>query len=212
MMFYDLYANVPPDVVDAFVRECELGRLVTVSPDGLPHLGLYPFVYEPPAIALHANRADEVLADLASNPRCVFEVDDVLGVIPSYWIHPEDAVMATAYHRTVVFECTATVSADVQALASQQMRLLARYQPEGGFLAVAPEHAHYRGALSAIRALRLDIERTRVKYKLAQNRTPEVRARVASELRKRGRRNDARAAEQLEWTIAHERASGRAGR
>jgi predicted FMN-binding regulatory protein PaiB len=204
VIFYDYYADVPPEIVDAFVGECELGRLVTASADGLPHIGLYPFVYERPTIALHANKSDELLADLASNPRCVFEVDDVLGVIPSHWIHPEDAVMATAYHRTVVFECSATVSADPEALAAQQMRLLARYQPEGGFRPVTPEHPHYRGAIATIRAIRLVIQNTRVKFKLAQNRTPQVRANIIRELRQRGRRNDARAAELLAWTIDHE--------
>jgi hypothetical protein len=204
VIFYDYYADIPRDVVDAFVAECELGRLVTASAGGLPHLGLYPFVYEPPTIALHANKADELLADLAVNPRCVFEVDEVLAVIPSHWIHPEDAVMATAYHRTVIFECRASVSADPDLLAAQQNRLLARYQPEGGHHPVTPDNRHYKGAIASIRAIRLEIERTRVKFKLAQNRSPEVRANVVRELRQRARRNDARAADQLQWTIDHE--------
>ena len=42
----------------------------------------------------------------------MLEVDEVLGVIPSYWVHPEYAGSATAYHRTVIFECTARVAAD----------------------------------------------------------------------------------------------------
>lgn len=209
MIFYDYYADVPPEVVDGFVGECELGRLVTASTAGQPHIGLYPFVYERPVIALHANQADEVLADLSENPRCLFEVDDVLGVIPSHWIHPENAVMATAYHRTVIFECSATVSDDAQALAAQQMRLMARYQPEGGFRPVSPEHPIYRGALGVIRAIRLDIQSTRVKFKLAQNRPPQVRANVIRELRKRGRRNDARAADLLAWTIEREAGKSR---
>ena len=209
MIFYDYYADVPPEVVDAFVGECELGRLVTASATGVPHIGLYPFVYEPPVIALHANKADELLADLLENPRCVFEVDDVLGVIPSHWIHPENAVMATAYHRTVIFECRATVSADANALAAQQMRLMARYQPEAGFRPVSPEHPIYRGALATIRAIRLDIQSTRVKFKLAQNRPPQVRANLIRELRKRGRRNDDRAADLLAWTIEHEASKAR---
>src|SRR5262245_1579735 len=123
MIFYDYYSDVPPEVVDAFVGEGELGRLVTASAAGVPHVGLHPSVYQPPLIARHANNADELLADLADNPRCVFEVDDALGVIPSHWIHHENAEMATAYHRTVIFECRATLSADADALAAQQMRL-----------------------------------------------------------------------------------------
>jgi hypothetical protein len=75
---------------------------------------------------------DSQFADLETRPRRVFELDDILAVIPSHWVHPQDAVAATAYHRTVLFDCEADVARDAAVLAEQQMRLLARYQPEGG--------------------------------------------------------------------------------
>ena len=205
MIYYDYYADIPPETIDAFVREREIGRLVTVSPAGLPHLGLYPFAYQGNYIEMHLNRRDEQMADLEAHPRCVFEVDDVLGVIPSYWVHPEDAVMATAYHRTVIFECEAVVSQDGAVLAEQQMRLLARYQPEGGFRPVTPDDPLYRGAIAHIAAVRLDIRDRRPKFKLGQNRSLDIRAKIVNELRERGRPNDVRAADALQWTIDRER-------
>jgi uncharacterized protein len=204
MIFYDYYADIPSETVDGFVDSMEMGRLVTVSPEGLPHIGLYPFVYLSAAIELHVNRRDEQYVDLKARSRCLFEVDDVLGVIPSYWIHPENAVMATAYHRTVVFECDAVVSEDPALLGEQQTRLLARYQPQGGFRAVGGSESLYRGAIASIVAIRLTVRERRVKWKLGQNRPAEVRAKVAEELRKRGRPNDARAAAALQWTIDRE--------
>jgi predicted FMN-binding regulatory protein PaiB len=182
----------------------ELGRLVTVSPAGLPHIGIYPFLYLDSGIEMHLNRADHQLADLQAQPRCLFEVDDVLATIPSYWVHPENAVMATAYHRCVIFECEAAVFEDAAVLAAQQSRLLARYQPEGGFRKLAPDDSLYRGALGHIAALRLTIKARQVKFKLGQNRPPAVRAEIIRELRRRGRPNDARAADALQWTIDHE--------
>jgi hypothetical protein len=125
-------------------------------------------------------------------------------VIPSYWIDPEDAVKATAYHQSVIFECQASVSNDPPLLAEQQKRLLARYQPEGGFRAVAPDDPIYRGAIRVIAAVRLEITSQRAKFKLAQNRSPQVRAELVRELRKRGRRNDDRAADAVQWTIDQE--------
>jgi phosphate transport system protein len=47
------------EALDAFVREQELGRLLTVAEDGLPHLGLYPFAYDGSAVEIHLNRNDE---------------------------------------------------------------------------------------------------------------------------------------------------------
>ena len=171
---------------------------------GTPHIGLYPFAYDGEVIEIHLVRTDEQMSDLRAAGRCLFEVDEVLAVIPSYWVHPENAVMATAYHRTVIFECEATVSDDATRLAEQQTRLLARYQPEGGFRPVTADDPLYRGAIAHIAAVRLDIRARRAKFKLAQNRPLDARAKIVEELRKRGRPNDARAADALAWTIEQE--------
>ena len=201
MIFHGYYAEVPREDADRFVAGQELGRLVTVGDDGTPHVGLYPFVHAGDEVDLHLVRADEQIADLKTRPRCVFEVDEVLAVIPSYWVSPQYGGAATAYHRTVIFECRATVIEDPQTVAAQQVRLLARYQPEGGFRPLDPADPLYAGALAQLAAVRLEVAQRRVKWKLGQNRPPEVRRRVAEALRARGRANDVRAAEALEWTI-----------
>jgi transcriptional regulator len=201
VIFHEYYADVPAEEVTRFVEAQALGRLVTVGADGTPHLGLYPFVHDPAAFELHLVRADELITDLKARPRCVFEVDEVLGVIPSYWVSQEYAGSATAYHRTVIFECRAKVVEDPTAVAAQQLRLLARYQPEGGFRTVVPSDPLYRSALDHLAAVHLAVERTRVKFKLAQNRPPETRRRIVEALRARGRAGDAQAADAVEWTL-----------
>jgi uncharacterized protein len=131
----------------------------------------------------------------------VLEVDEILAVIPSYWVSPEYAGAATAYHRTVIFECEARVVENPAAVATQQQRLLARYQPEGGFRPLDPDNPLYRGAMAQLAAVTLEINRWRAKFKLGQNRPAEARRLVIAELRKRGRPNDGRAADALQWTI-----------
>ncbi len=201
MIFHDYYAAIPPDEVARFVASQELGRLITVGEGGMPHVGLYPFVYDGAAVDLHLVREDELAIDLATHPQCVFEVDEVLGVIPSYWVSAEYGGSATAYHRTVIFECQGTVLADPAAVVEQQVRMLARYQPEGGFRPLNPTDPLYTGALERLAAVRLRVQRTRVKFKLGQNRPPQARRRIIDELRKRGRPSDGRAADALEWTL-----------
>jgi uncharacterized protein len=201
VIFHAYYADVPAAQVDGFIDAQELGRLITVGADGTPHVGLYPFVRSEGAVDLHVVREDEVAVDLRARPRCVFEVDEPLGVIPSYWVHAEYGGSATAYHRTVIFECTASVVDEEAAVAAQQQRLLARYQPEGGFRAIDAEDPLYRGALRQLAAVRLTVERVRTKFKLGQNRSPETRRQVVQFLRERGRPNDARAADALESTL-----------
>ena len=69
---------------------------------------------------------------------------------------------------------------------------------------VTADDPMYRGAIHHIAAVRLDVRARRAKFKLAQNRPPDVRAKIAEALRKRGRPNDERAAEALRWTIDQE--------
>lgn len=64
MIYYVYYADIPLETVDAFVRGRDMGRLVTVSTEGVPHIGLYPFAYHGTTIELHINRIDEQFADL----------------------------------------------------------------------------------------------------------------------------------------------------
>lgn len=204
MIFYRYYTDIPRADVDRFVETQEMCRLVTVGADSTPHVGLYPFLYDGTGVELHCARADEQVDDLKVRPRCVFEVDEVLGTIPSYWVHPEYGGVATAYHRTAIFECVATVIEDPELIADQQRHLLGRYQPEGGFRPVDASDPLYRGSLERLAAIRLTIERCRPLFKLAQNRTPDARHAIIDHLRRRGRANDERAAAAVEWALARE--------
>jgi transcriptional regulator len=204
MMFYDYYSDIPEDALSEFVRKQELGRLVTADAQGQPHIGLYPFLFLGATVEIHLHRADEQLADLRGNPRCAFELDEVHGSIPSHWVHPTNAMFATAFHRTVIFECDASISEDAEVLAAQQQRLMRHYQPDGGHAPVTVEQAMYRGAFKEIAALTLAVRARKVKWKLAQNRDRARRERLIEELRKRGRPTDAGAAEALQWALDRE--------
>ena len=201
MIFHDYYTDIARDDVDRFVGSQEMGRLVTVGEDGTPHLGLYNFVYDGTVVELHLVRADEQVADLKARPRCLFEVDEILAVIPSHWVHPEYAGSATAYHRTAIFECGGAVAEDPAEVLAQQVRLLAKHQPEGGYRPLGVEDPLYRGALGQLAAVRLQVTAVRAKFKLAQNRPVEARRKIIALLRQRGRPGDGRAADALEWTI-----------
>jgi transcriptional regulator len=206
MIFYDEYANIPEQAIRDFVGRQELGRLITVDGAGQPHVGLYPFVFLDGRIEMHLHRADEQLADLRGNARCAFEVDEILATIPSHWVHATNAMFATAYHRTVIFECMADISEDAEMLAAQQQRLMAHYQPEGQHEPVGTDQAMYRGAFGQIAALTLHVKTRKVKWKLGQNRNRVSREKIISELRGRGRPTDAGAADALQWTLDQEAA------
>ena len=151
MIFYDYYADVPEETLRDFVTNQELGRFVTVSAEGQPHIGLYPFLFlgdthrDPPASQRRAARGPARPTRNACSKwtRCTARS-------PRTGSTPTNAMFATAYHRTVIFECEAEVSEDAEVLAAQQQRLMAHYQPDGGHTPVSTEHAMYRGPFKEI--------------------------------------------------------------
>jgi uncharacterized protein len=201
MIHYAYYADVPDDALAQFVESARISRLLTVGADGTPHIGLYPFVRTAHGFELHLHRDDEQIADLRERPRCALEIDEVLSDIPSYWVHPEHAVFATAYHKTVAFECTAALAHGRDELALQQSRIIARYQPEGGHRPVRADESMYTGFLDMLVGVRLGVTATKVKFKIGQNRPFDIRARIIERLRERGTDLDVRTAEALKWTI-----------
>jgi len=204
MIFYEEYSDVPREIIQQFVTEQQLGRLITASTSSQPHIGLYPFQFLGSTLEMHLNRQDEQLADLRDNPKCAFEVDEMLGTIPSYWIHPSNAAFATAYYRIVIFECDAAISEDPQIIAEHQQRLMQHYQPDGGYEALSAQHAMYHGSLNTIAAITLTVRECKVKWKLAQNRDRETRVKIIQHLRDRSQDTDRRTADALQWTLDHE--------
>ena len=116
-------------------------------------------------------------------------------------------MFATAYHRTVIFECDAEVSEDAEVLAAQQRRLMAHYQPDGGHTDVSTEHAMYRGPFKEIS--RAHAARARAQGEVEARAEPQPRAaRETSSpscASARGPRMPARRM-RLQWTLDHEAA------
>jgi predicted FMN-binding regulatory protein PaiB len=200
MIHYDYYADAPAEAIDELVRASRLCRLVTTG-DALPHIGIYPFVHDDRGFALHLHKADEQIADLLARPSCVLEVDELLATIPSHWLDKESGAFATAYHRTVAFECSATLIEDAASIAQLQNDFLARYQPEGRHRPVGADDPIYAGMVRALTGVRLSVRATKVKFKLGQNRDFAARTTVVTRLRERGSVLDLRTADAIQWTI-----------
>ena len=94
-------------------------------------------------------------------------------------MHPTNAMFATAFHRTVIFECDAEVSEDAEVLAAQQQRLMAHYQPAAA-QAGRDRARDVSRAVQEIAALTLHVRARKVKWKLAQNRSRDARKLIAS--------------------------------
>lgn len=206
MMLYPVYRPSGQEA-GAFLARSPHGRIVTVGEEGYPRLGLHPYVYAAegngvaPRVELHLHREDPLLADLRREPKCLFEVDEPLSIVPSYWIDPEDGSNATLYHRTALLSCRASVIEDRVTLRAHLRQLMDKHQPEGGFPAFDAAPDTYDEAFALLALVRLEVVKAEFKFKLAQNRTSAVREGVAARLDERAGPADALTAERLRATI-----------
>lgn len=196
MQTHPAYSNVPGEERQRLLAEAHMGRLVTLPVGGgWPRIGLFPYVQAEGRFDLHLPRPDPQLADLAADPRCTFEVDEVLSFIPAGWQPGDDARHADTLYRSLVCEARAELIEDPAAIAAQIRGLLARHDPAGGHEPPTGESARYLGSLQRLVLVRLHVERQHAAFKCAQQVTAEQRARILAGLEARGTAVDRRSAE-----------------
>ena len=181
MIDYPFYRPTP-DELTAFVAGQRMGRLITVSAEGRPHIGLYPFVTVGDAIELHLVKGDAQVADMRQTAKVAFEVDEILSFVPSYFENPESAQAADHYYRTVILEGDAHIENEPNAVAAHLNRLVARYQPEQGYRPVSAIDPMYAPGVARLAMIRIEPTRVWGKFKLGQQLSEEDRARVAKAL------------------------------
>jgi predicted FMN-binding regulatory protein PaiB len=179
----------------------DAGRLVTVTSGGHPRIGLYPFLYDGATVELHLVRGDRQVTDLRYNPRCLFEVDDVLAFVPSYFEDESDGTKADLYYQIVVLEGKATVVDDPSAVAGHLLNLLRRYQPEERYRSVTTDDPLYTEGIARLALVRIVVDNLLSKFKLGQQNPESARHRILEGLRSTGRPGDDRAAEVVARTL-----------
>lgn len=83
---------------------------------------------------------------------------------------------------------------DPRTKVSALEALLAKHQPEGGFVPMTHDHPLYAKVLESLLVVSVSLERLDGKAKLAQNRTPNEQRRIVESLWRRGDPGDAAAA------------------
>jgi predicted FMN-binding regulatory protein PaiB len=181
---YPFYRPTPTELA-AFIASQRMGRLVTANAEGCPHIGLYPFVTDGDAVEVHLVKGDGQVADIRQNARVVFEVDEILAFVPSYFEHPESGQRADHYYRTAIIEGEARIASEPDAVADHLNRLIARYQPEQGYRTITATDPMYAPGVARLAMIHIEPTRVWGKFKMGQQLSSEDRERVAHALRMR---------------------------
>ncbi|WP_437984910.1 GNAT family N-acetyltransferase [Sorangium sp. So ce117] len=180
---------------EAFLGLAEVVHLASTTAEGEPVLKTVHGVVVRGAIAFHGAPVGEK-TEAVGRP-AVVSCEQVVASIPSYFTDPERACPATTLYRSAQVHGVIERVDDPDHKAEVLEALMQKYQPEGGYTPLAASSPLYRKAIAGILVLAVPLSRLDGKAKLAQNRTPEERARILTKLWERGAPGDAAAIELL---------------
>ena len=192
--------STDPDEWRPFVETHAFGHLVAAGRGrDVPVVVPTQFLLEGDRVLLHLAGPNPVFDALAEQPRVVLSVAGDWAYIPSSWkaIGDEDPLLGipTTYYAAVQLEGTASVDSDPDAIAAVLRKQLAALQPD---LPIAdPRSAHSR-SLQVIRAITIEVESVRAKFKYGGNVSAEHRRAVVEHLCARDGPGDRAAAARVE--------------
>jgi len=129
----------------------------------------------------------------------VVSAEEVVASVPSYFVDAERACPATTLYRSVQVHGRLEAVDDPRDKTRALEALLAKHQPEGGYVRLAHDHPLYRKTIANLLVASVSLERLDGKAKLGQNRTPEEQRRMVEALWRRGGVGDAAAV----FAVAH---------
>lgn len=179
------------DPAVALLERAPAVHIASTTPAGRPVLKTVHAVIVDGAIAFHGAPAGEKMEIVGRE--AVVCAEETIAQIPSYFIDPELACPATTYFLSAQVHGLVEPVTDPAAKAAVLAALMAKYQPEGGFVPITATDPLYERAIDSIAILAVSLETTVGKAKLGQNRRPSQLASVLEQLWQRGEPGDPRA-------------------
>ncbi|MFJ5265442.1 FMN-binding negative transcriptional regulator [Streptomyces sp. NPDC088387] len=187
-----------------WLADHDFGQLAVSGPPGeAPQVQPLHFVYdaERGEVLTHLARPNPMWPALEAAPEVLLSVVDDYAFVPGPWQaapdEPAEHGAPTSFYAAVQLRCRAHVVDDPALKADLLDRQVGHFQPEGGSARVAVGEVPYGRMLSGLRGIRLEVLDVRAKFKYANHRAPEVRARIADELTARDAPGDRAAREHL---------------
>jgi nitroimidazol reductase NimA-like FMN-containing flavoprotein (pyridoxamine 5'-phosphate oxidase superfamily) len=142
-------------------------RIATSLSDGTPVMRTVHGVLIDGYLAFHGSPVGEKVN--AIGRPAVASAEEVIAPIPSYFIDPERACPATTYYLSVQVHAEIERTEDPEFKTRVLAGLMAKLQPQGGYIPLEAEHPLYRNAVQQIMVLRMSLQRVDGKAKLGQN-------------------------------------------
>jgi hypothetical protein len=143
----------------------------------------------------HGALEGEKMEALAHDGAASFLVVEDYSLVPSYFIHPQNACPATQYYRALLAEGKLREVEDPHEKARALQALMAKLQPEGGHEVIEADTERYAKAIRTTAVLRLEVERVSSKFNFGQDARGAKRRGIEAGLEERATEIDRRTLE-----------------
>lgn len=179
-------ASGDPALWQELTLVCREGILSLTTADGYPRALAVNFAADGEDLWFHGALDGEKFSRLRAEPRVGFSMIQPLAYLPSSWFSAESACPATQLFRSIEVKGRCRLVEDPGHKARALQLLMDKYQPEGGFPPLAPDHPAYTAILQKTGIFRVEPDRWSGKVKLLQNAAPATVDRILGRLAARG--------------------------
>ena len=201
MIFQTAYRPATEQDAQDFVEQQTHLNLITWSEDDC-QVGLFNPIKLEGSYYLHLNRSDPQIAQMRASGKAKIVFQEIAAVLPSYWTDARDGSMATMCYRYVEMHCEAHFIETVEEMMPLLAKMLAHYQPEGGYDPMTMTHEQYVKVTKRLCVIKLTPIKQRNKWKMVQNKPKDRRCNIIKELEKRNLPGDAIAATEIAKTLS----------
>ena len=123
------------ETIKSILEQSQVGRMATVNRKGFPVIKPVNYLHWGGKIYLHSSRKGEKVNDIRRGSPVCFEVDQPIAYVPA----KGPACKASYYYRSILIKGKGTLVNTRKKKMEILERLMAKYQPEGGYEGIAEE-------------------------------------------------------------------------
>lgn len=182
-------------------------QIITINESGRPRVGVYNFISKDDKFIVHIGKKDEQTKDLERDANCLVVFQDILSVIPSFWIDERYGGAINNFFRYAEFECTSRIIGNAQEMVPFMQDMLDGFQSEHRYDPLDPKSEVYREKFAMLSIVELTVLNSRTKWNLGQAKPKAAFDNVIKQLEiRREGKDEITASEMKRWKLAHDKA------
>ena len=190
-----------PEEVKELLDSGQVGYLGIITQDNYPRVIPVNFCTIKNIIYFHGALEGEKYKLLETTPKVTFAVVCQYSLIPSHWISPNYACVATIFYKSILIKGTGYIVDEIEEKVVALQALMEKHQPEGGFNSIDENDELYQKGLKETGIFKVIPETIDYKRKFGNYLPEKTKKNLIEKLLERNEGLDSETAKELQKNI-----------